>query len=105
MNYWGIDDSDAIKAYIGNNPYNASNWKESLGWQKWIAFYMNGPQAWAEWRRLDYPELEVPAAATNPAVPVRLPYPISEQTRNGTSLGNVTDNPDDLNKKMWWDVN
>lgn len=105
MNYWGITDQKAIDDYIAANPYDAANWKESLGWQKWIAFYMNGPQAWAEWRRLDYPELEVPAAATNPVIPVRLPYPIDEQTRNGSSLNAVTDNPDDLSTKLWWDVN
>ncbi len=105
MNYWGITDQAAIDNYIANNPYDAANWKESLGWQKWVAFYMNGIQGWAEWRRLDYPELEVPAAATNPVIPVRLPYPIDEQTRNGSSLSEVTDNPDDLSTKLWWDVN
>jgi len=105
MNYWGIEDQAAIDDYIAANPYNDSNWKESLGWQKWIAFYMNGPQAWAEWRRLDYPELEVPAAATNPVIPVRLPYPISEQTRNNSSLQKVTSNPNDLSTPLWWDVN
>lgn len=105
MNYWGIEDQAAIDDYVAANPYNADNWKESLGWQKWIAFYMNGPQAWAEWRRLDYPELEVPAAATNPVIPVRLPYPISEQTRNNSSLQKVTSNPNDLSTPLWWDVN
>lgn len=105
MNYWGIDDQAAIDDYIAANPYNAGNWKESLGWQKWIAFYMNGPQAWAEWRRLDYPQLEVPEAATNPVIPVRLPYPISEQTRNNSSLQKVTSNPNDLSTPLWWDVN
>lgn len=105
MNYWGITDQAAIDAYIAANPYNADNWKESLGWQKWIAFYMNGPQAWAEWRRLDYPQLEVPAAATNAVIPVRLPYPVAEQTRNNASLQAVTSNPNDLSTKLWWDVN
>ncbi|MEO1517365.1 MAG: SusD/RagB family nutrient-binding outer membrane lipoprotein [Bacteroidota bacterium] len=105
MNYWGITDDAAIDAYIAANPYDAANWKEALGWQKWIAFYMNGPQAWAEWRRLDFPQLAVPAAATNSAIPVRLPYPISEQTRNATSLGTVTSTPNDMNTKLWWDVN
>lgn len=105
MNYWGIDDDAAIADYVAANPYDASNWKKSIGWQKWIAFYMNGPQAWAEWRRLDFPQLAVPVAATNPSIPVRLPYPISEQTRNATSLGVVTQSPDDLNAKLWWDVN
>ncbi len=105
MNYWGIDDDAAIQDYVTANPYNTDNWKESLGWQKWIAFYMNGPQAWAEWRRLDYPQLAVPAAATNAVIPVRLPYPIDEQTRNNGSLSAVTSNPNDLNTKLFWDMN
>lgn len=105
MEYWDITDAAAIDAYVAANPYNADNWKESVGTQKWIAFYMNGPQAWAEWRRLDYPVLEVPEAATNPVIPVRLPYPISEQTRNAAALETVTSQPNDLSTKLWWDVN
>lgn len=104
MNYWGIMDDAAIDAYVAANAYDAANWQESLGWQKWIAFYMNGPQAWAEWRRLDFPVLSVPTAATNSSIPVRLPYPIDEQTRNSSSLQAVTSTPNDLNTRMWWDV-
>ncbi|MEL7020339.1 MAG: SusD/RagB family nutrient-binding outer membrane lipoprotein, partial [Bacteroidota bacterium] len=103
MTYWGI--TSGLEDYLAKNPYDASNWKSSIGTQKWIAFYMNGPQAWAEWRRLDFPVLEVPAAATNPSIPVRLPYPISEDTNNGSNLDAVTTNINDLNTKMWWDVN
>jgi hypothetical protein len=105
MNYWGIDDATAIGDYIAANPYDAANWKESIGLQKWFAFYMNGPQAWAEQRRLDQPALAVPAAALNDVIPVRLPYPVDEQSRNGTNLSNVTSTPDDLSTKLWWDVN
>jgi hypothetical protein len=105
MNYWGFTDADAISGYLAANAYDAANWKESVGVQKWLAFYMNGPQAWAEWRRLDQPQLVLPAAAVNDVIPVRLPYPISEQTRNGTELGKVTSNPNDLSTKLWWDVN
>ncbi len=105
MNYWGITDDAAIDAYIANNPYDAANWKESIGLQKWFAFYMNGPQAWAEWRRLDQPQLEVPEAALISSIPVRLPYPVTEQSRNGSSLSAVTSTPDDLTAKLWWDVN
>lgn len=104
MEYWGITDAAAIDAYIAANPYNSDNWQESVGTQKWIAFYTNGPQAWAEHRRLDYPVLQVPAAATNPVIPVRLPYPVDEQNRNGTSLSAVTSTPDDLSTRLWWDV-
>ncbi len=105
MNFWGFSDADAISTYLAANAYDAANWKESVGVQKWLAFYMNGPQAWAEWRRLDQPELVLPAAAVNDVIPVRLPYPVSEQTRNGEELGKVTSNPNDLSTKLWWDVN
>jgi len=102
MEYWGFTDATAVADYLAANPYDAANWKQSLGWQKWIAFYMNGPQAWAEWRRLDHPVLTVPAAAVLNEIPVRLPYPIDEQTGN-SSFTSTT--PDDLSTKMWWDMN
>lgn len=102
MNYWGYTE---VADYLAANPYSGGTWKEMIGLQKWIAFYMNGPQAWAEWRRLDQPVLAVPAAASNPSIPVRLPYPISEETNNGASLDAVTSNINDLNGKLWWDVN
>ena len=105
MNFWGIDDATAIDAYIAANGYDASDWKGSLGLQKWIAFYSNGLQAWAEWRRLDAPTLALPAAADISGIPVRLPYPVSEQERNGTALSAVTTNPNDMLGKLWWDVN
>jgi len=104
MNYWGIDDQDAIDAYIAANPYDGANFKESIGVQKWVAFYMNGPQAWAEWRRLGFPELEVGTAATLTEVPVRLPYPLSELQTNSTSLMDATSNPGDIQTRLWWDV-
>ncbi len=105
MEYWGITDATVLADYLADNPYDAANWQQSVGLQKWFAFYMNGPQAWAEWRRLGYPELAVPEAAVNPTIPVRLPYPVSEETRNTSSLNAVTSDPADLNTKMWWDVN
>jgi len=105
MEYWGFSDlSGAITDYLAANPYDSGDWKAVLGMQKWLAFYTNGPQAWAEWRRLGEPQLAVPAAAVNPVIPVRLPYPISEETRNGTSLGEVTTNPNDLSTRLWWDM-
>ncbi len=103
MQYWGI--TDGIDVYLQANPYNSNNWKESIGNEKWVAFYVNGVQGWAEHRRLDYPVLPVPAAAVVPAIPTRLPYPISEDTNNGSSLRAVTTDINDINGKMWWDVN
>jgi len=102
LDYWGY--AEEADTYIENNPYDAANWKASIGDQKWLAFYMNGPQAWAEWRRLDYPQLDVPVAAVIAVIPVRLPYPISEETRNGSSLSSITSDINDLGTRLWWDV-
>jgi len=99
MEYWGFADASG---YIDANGYGTGTWKEVIGLQKWIAFYMNGVQAWAEWRRLDVPVLAIPEAANNDVIPVRLPYPLSE-TSNNSSFNYA--NPNDLSTKMWWDMN
>ena len=105
MNYWGITDDTAINSYISSQPYSSANWKESIGMQKWIALYMNGYEAWAEWRRLDYPQLVVPSAAVISSIPTKLPYPRSEVSNNSASLEKVSTTPGSIVKKLWWDVN
>lgn len=105
MNYWGITDESAIDAYTSAQAYDATNWKQSIGEQKWIALYMNGYEAWAEWRRLDYPLLAVPSAALTASIPTKLPYPNSEVSNNSTELGKVTSSPEAITTKLWWDKN
>lgn len=100
MEHFGVDGA----AYLAANAYDASNWKKSIGEQKWLALYHDGFEAWNEWRRLGYPELSTPAAAKIDVIPVRLPYPLSEQTNNGSSLDKVASDPNDLKTKLWWDV-
>ena len=70
-----------------------------------VAFYMNGYQAWCEWRRLDYPQLAVPEAAELSSIPVKMPYPLSETQNNSRNLGLVTSTPANMTTKVWWDVN
>ncbi len=105
LNQWGITDGTVVDNYIGANAYNAANWKESVGTQKWVAFYMDGYQAWCEWRRLDYPQLAVPATALITSIPVRLPYPLSETQNNSSNLGQITSTPAEMITKVWWDIN
>lgn len=105
MNYWGISDTASIANYLASNAYNAANWKQSIGVQKWIALYMNGFEAWNEWRRLDYPQLSAPSEAIINTIPVRFPYPLSETQTNSAKLNAITSNPGDLTSKVWWDVN
>jgi hypothetical protein len=103
--YWGGTDAEA-SAYLlrPGVPYNAANWKQSIGTQKWIALYNRGWDAWIEWRRLDYPLLD-PAVDAQSDIPLRYPYPVNEQNVNrlnyeaaSTAIGG-----DVVETKLWWD--
>ncbi|MBC6610725.1 SusD/RagB family nutrient-binding outer membrane lipoprotein [Hymenobacter sp. BT507] len=100
----------AVDTYLAQPAvkYDASNYKQSIGVQKWIALYGQGVEAWSEWRRLDYPKLPVaknPAAAAMGKIPVRFRYPANEQTTNATSRAAAVERqgPDLITTKLWWD--
>lgn len=83
-------------------------WKQKIGTQKWIALYNQGFEAWAEYRRLDFPVLTAPAGAVDAAegkVPVRFTYPIGEQTKNGANYTSAASaiGGDKLTTKLFWD--
>lgn len=88
--------------------YNASNYKKSIGDQKWLALFGQGLEAFAEWRRLDYPQLQpAVAGALNGKLPVRFIYPGTEQSLNGVNYKAAVANQgaDLLTTKLWFDVN
>lgn len=74
--------------------------------QKWLALYNRGYDAWVEWKRLDYPELE-PAVGATSAMPVRLPYVTNEYTLNQVNVEAAasTIGGDEVDTKIFWDVN
>ncbi|EON76452.1 hypothetical protein ADIS_2902 [Lunatimonas lonarensis] len=106
MRQWGITNEQAVNDYLALpiNAYNSENWKQSIGMQKWIALYGNGIEAWSEWRRLDVPQLALPAAAVRTSIPVRALYPAVELGNNPAAVaGAGFENEMDI--KPWWDVN
>ncbi|WP_209332508.1 SusD/RagB family nutrient-binding outer membrane lipoprotein [Lunatimonas salinarum] len=105
MMQWGITDQAAVAAYLAQpiNTYDAENWKTSIGMQKWIALYGNGIEAWAEWRRLDVPQLELPVAAVRTSIPVRALYPAVELGNNPSAIENAG-YENEMDIKPWWDV-
>jgi hypothetical protein len=105
MNYWGITDADAINDYLNTQPYDPSNWKASIGTQKWISLYTSGTEAWAEWRRLDQPNLKPSANGVVSSIPTKMPYPQSERSNNASSLSDVSNKPTNITVKVWWDKN
>jgi hypothetical protein len=110
LQQFGISGATVISNYLAqpNVQYNAANYKQSIGEQKWIAFYGQGLDAFAEWRRLDYPQLTPgPASVLNGQFPVRFFYPGTEQSLNGKSRNAAVaqQGEDLLTTKLWFDVN
>lgn len=108
LNQFGITDVTAINNYLAQASvkYDAGNYKKSIGEQKWIALFGQGLEAFAEWRRLDYPQL-TPAVAgeLDKKIPVRFIYPGSEQALNGVNYKQavVNQGTDNLLTKIWFD--
>ena len=111
MEYWGIS-GNAIDDYLAQPEVAyitaTGTYKQKIGVQSWIALYNRGFEAWTEFRRLDAPGLVAPPTATGSTiVPVRLTYPLSEQTQNGAnwSAASAAIGGDKLETKLFWDVN
>lgn len=104
----GVPESD-IDDYLqqARVQYDPTRWKEQIAIQKWIALFQNGMEAWAEYRRLDLPDLQPGPAAVEPMVPLRAPYPAHEQDLNNENLQEARQRQggDEATVPLWWDVN
>ena len=85
--FWGATTAEA-DAYLAQ-PSVAyasafTDWKQKIGTQAWLAYWLRGNTLWNSYRRLDFPRLFAPPDYKQgiDKVPVRLFYPISEQTLN-----------------------
>lgn len=107
---WEVFDAGDYAAYVANPAvvYNGAKYAELIGFQKWVTLFLQGYEAWAEWRRLGYPVLTPAPASLNQGggIPRRQAYPSFEVTLNTdnynaakTALGGT----DDLNGRVWWD--
>jgi hypothetical protein len=88
--YWGGTPAQA-DAYLAQ-PSVAyatafTNWKQKIGTQAWLAYWLRGNTLWNSYRRLDYPRLFAPPNYKQniDKVPVRLFYPVAEQTLNAAN--------------------
>ncbi|WPP53252.1 SusD/RagB family nutrient-binding outer membrane lipoprotein [Catalinimonas niigatensis] len=104
---WGVNDAD-LAAYLAQEDvaFDASNYKASIGNQKWLALYMQGMEAWSEWRRLDYPALlPAPDAAAGRDIPRRRGYPLTEISLNKKNYDEAIarQGPDLMSTRVWWD--
>lgn len=102
--YWEGTEASATE-YLAAHPYNAASWKQSIGTQKWLALYNRGVEGWAEWRRLDFPILNVPTAMVYGDIPVRMPYPFNEIKNNKVNYeaASAAIGSDNWRTKLFWD--
>jgi len=88
----------------------AGDWKQKIGNQEWIALYNRPFESWTAWRRLDVPSLTPainPVTVSEGKIPVRITYPINEQTVNNTNwvAASAAIGGDKLTSRIFWDVN
>ncbi|KPH12488.1 SusD/RagB family nutrient-binding outer membrane lipoprotein [Chryseobacterium sp. ERMR1:04] len=106
MNENGVSTSNTV-AYLAAHPYNAANWKQSIGTQAWIALFNKGFASWNFTRRLDNPTLVNPPTSNLPSVPYRMPYSDQEYVLNGANVNAAATKigGDKATIKLFWDKN
>ncbi|HEX2847531.1 MAG TPA: SusD/RagB family nutrient-binding outer membrane lipoprotein [Chitinophagaceae bacterium] len=106
---WGIKNPTLLATYMTQpNVALTTDALAKIQLQQYFAFYPNGTQAWANWRRTNVPALVPTPAATNSSkqIPRRLTYgslAYAVNTDNtNTAAGKITggDTPD---SRVWWD--
>ena len=102
----------ARDTYIAANPLVAGTELEQINTQYWIASFLNGPEAWANFRRSGFPDLTPNpyGQPNNPDVPNgtfmrRLTYPTSELSVNAENVNAAiaVQGADKLSTRIWWD--
>ena len=104
-------DTTGLAAYLARPEitYDPANALKQIAYQRWIHLYMNGYEAWAEWRRTGYPVLTPAPNNNNIPIPRRQGYPSSEPNINSNNYKAAVQaqtgfgGKDDLNGRVWWD--
>lgn len=102
----------ARDAYVTANPLTAGNELKQINTQYWISSFLNGPEAFANFRRSGFPVLTPNpyGQPNNPDVPNgtfirRITYPSSEISINSDNVNAAIARmgPDKLSTRVWWD--
>lgn len=103
-----------LKDYYDPFPTDFEEAMDAIHGQMWVNFFLNGTEAYANYRRTKYPSQLVPFSSlawytseTDGVMPKRFFYPTAEFIQNPTSLQEAIDRlggKDDWLKPVWWDV-
>ncbi|RFS18120.1 SusD/RagB family nutrient-binding outer membrane lipoprotein [Emticicia sp. C21] len=100
--------TEAIDTYLKNNPFDTANALEQINTQYWVASFLNGPEAFANFRRSGFPKLmpnPFPGKSIKGEFIRRLTYPNSEISVNSVNVKEAIGRQgnDDLDSRVWWD--
>ncbi|GAA4304497.1 SusD/RagB family nutrient-binding outer membrane lipoprotein [Nibribacter koreensis] len=91
-------------AYAGNNAAGL----QQIITEKWKHQFLNGFEAWTDWRRTGYPSFLVPGEGSLDArgIPRRMSYPANARTVNqaGYDAAIARQGADTNYTRVWWDV-
>ncbi|MBD1259275.1 SusD/RagB family nutrient-binding outer membrane lipoprotein [Maribacter polysiphoniae] len=115
MDYVGVD-ATAASDYINGLP-SLTGSKEGqlkqLITQKYIANFPNSSEAWADFRRTDYPDISLPLDGVSGSASVapetwvkRIRYPDNQHSLNSASMPSMqnTIDSDRMDIRLWWDT-
>lgn len=94
-----------IDAYLAENPFQEGNALEQINTQYWVSSLLNGPEAFANFRRSGYPDLAPnPYPGREVEFINRLTYPNSEISVNEENVNQAISQqgPDNLETRVWW---
>lgn len=98
----------AIDAYITAHPLVPATALNQINTQYWVSSFLNGPEAFANFRRSGFPALTpnpYPGKEITGAFIRRLSYPTTEISANSTNVQAAIgrQGPDNLDTRVWWD--
>ncbi|MXV52894.1 SusD/RagB family nutrient-binding outer membrane lipoprotein [Pedobacter sp. HMF7647] len=104
---YGVFDEAAYQTYISlpEIAYSPAEGIKKIIYQKWIHQYLNGFEAWSDWRRTGFPVLKPAEEGVVDYIPRRMGYPTDEATINTKNYQEAVarQGPDELGTRMWWD--
>jgi hypothetical protein len=103
-----IPDADQ-NTYLTANPLDATKALEQINTQYWVSSFLNGSEAWANFRRSGFPALTPnPYSGKDPSVKDfirRLVYPVREKSVNTSNYNSAVARmgADELGTRLFWD--
>lgn len=106
---YGVFDIDIYNQYIhsAGSEFSPARVLEQIGYEKWVALYPYGHEAWAEWRRIGYPLLTPAdgALTEDGQIPKRFTYHTGMKNLMPDEFAKVeARQPDKATTRVWWDV-